>query len=274
MSTVVAPPPSGDRLRRLVGSTAFFAAVLVLLVLYVTMQVPDAKGLRFSQQAFQNIGQILTPVVLMSLFIERATEVIVTSWRNPEAQRLQHEVDVAAGLDRVAAQRALDFYRLKTQRIAFLILATFAVLTAMVGLRAVEPLLVADALNQKLDPGQVRWFHLLDIVVTGLLMAGGADGIHQIVSTFTAFLDSTRDRAAAPAGGGGGQAQAPMPAAPVQQNLAAQNAAAQGAAAQNAAPGPAAPNSVPVQPAAPVVPNPAPAPNAQDDPAGPGEAVG
>jgi hypothetical protein len=237
-----------DLVGRAADQPLVWAVALVALIAYVARAVAGAAWIGFSTEGMNNIGQILAPVVLMSLFIERATEVIISSWRDPAAQHLQHVVDAAEGDSQIFAQRNLDFYRLNTQRIAFALSFTLAVITALVGFRVVEPLLDAKVLEHMRElarssatvRAQLLWLGRLDILLAGLLMAGGADGIHQIVTTFTSFLDSTRDRAAAPAGAAGSsgvQPQAPLASAGVHQNLGAQQQAAQ--------------NPAPSQPAAP-----------------------
>ncbi|MDB4950923.1 MAG: hypothetical protein JWM27_3572 [Gemmatimonadetes bacterium] len=259
---------------RIFSVVTLLIAAFGLLIVYAARETAGAVGLTLSAAGMANVGQVLAPVVLLSLFIERATEVVISSWRDPEAQNLQHLVDAATGDGRVDAQRALDFYRLETQRLAFAMSFTLSVLTALVGLRAIEPLMAQGVVESltKTHPSQQLWFHRIDIVITALLMAGGADGMHQIVTTFSSFLSSTKDRAASPAaapptGAGGAavpsQTQAPMPAASVHQNLATQAAVAAGQApisnaaanaqAQQAAPAVVAPAAAPapVQPVAP-----------------------
>ena len=56
--------------------------------------------------------------------------------------------------------------------------------------------------------GQQSWFRIVDVLITGALVGGGADGLHKIVSIFTDFADSTRGRVA-----GNAPSVAPAPAA-------------------------------------------------------------
>jgi hypothetical protein len=130
-------------------------------------------------------------------------------------------VDVADARSEGPARRALDYYRLETQRLAFLVSFSLALVTSLVGLRVVQPLIDPAALaSMAKEPAyrlQLLWLSRLDILLTGLLIAGGADGIHKIVTTFTAFLDATRNRTAAPEGDRRGS-ETPQPASPVQQN--------------------------------------------------------
>lgn len=228
---MAASPPVTAPGARLVGarapvrltSTATIGVLALIVIAFIASQTAESVGIGFSAVGFSNIGQVLAPAVLMSLFIERATEVVVASWRSPQVQQLQHEIDVAAESGRLQAQRALDFYRLETQRIAFVLSFSLAVISALVGVRVVEPLLDPAAMSairgETRQHSQWIWLRNLDILLTGLLMAGGADGIHRIVTTFTAFLDSIRDRVSATVTSDGGQtAPSPQPAAPVQQH--------------------------------------------------------
>lgn len=67
---------------------------------------------------------------------------------------------------------------------------------AATGLRVLEPLATEAALAEiGAVAGQLFWFRLVDVVLTALLLAGGADGIHQVLK---AFLGRRADLAGAP----------------------------------------------------------------------------
>ena len=198
-TATVAPPATHSAALRLpLGSGLVFAAAALLVVWYVATQTAGAAALQFSQQGLQNIGLVLAPLMAIALFIERAVEVLISAWRDPGAMRLKH--DMAAAPARAAGiKQELDYYRMGTQRLAFLASLTFSLVAAMVGIDAVTPLLQA----LPADASQAAVLRGFDVVVTALLLAGGADGIHQIVTTFTGFLDSTKARMdPAPAGSG------------------------------------------------------------------------
>jgi hypothetical protein len=40
-----------------------------------------------------------------------------------------------------------------------------------------------------------RLFNVLDVLITGAILSGGADAIHKIVATFTTFMEATKMRA-------------------------------------------------------------------------------
>ena len=62
------------------------------------------------------------------------------------------------------------------------------VLAAMVGARALGPFVDVNQLAKGVVwGGQSAWFASVDVLITGGLLAGGADGIHQIVNRFLEF---------------------------------------------------------------------------------------
>ena len=186
--------------RRFVTVVTGAAAVAAAVVVWVANQTAGTAAATFSDGGLQNIAVVLSPLVLIALFIERAVEVVISSWRDHDADVLEQKLKAATdGGDAVSIQHAqlnLNRYKLDTRRLSFIVSLMLALVAGLVGVRAISPLVDAGA--------QGLWFRRFDIVITGLLLAGGADGIHKIVTTFTTFLDSTRKRAEAAAPDAGG----------------------------------------------------------------------
>jgi hypothetical protein len=154
-------------------------------------------GLKIQVQ-IQNVGSILATLALTAAFIERAVEVVITPWRDPEAKERQAAVDKAkAGADEGAldsAKKLLNDYVAETTMYAFIAGFTFGLVGAMVGVRALWPFLEASpgaitAFNG-LTVGQRNTFIIFDVVLSAALMAGGADGIHSVVTAVTSFADA------------------------------------------------------------------------------------
>jgi hypothetical protein len=216
MSTPVTPavpvPAKPTLLDRISQSVWIAAGVALVVIAYVWGETQGTAPLKYTPSALQNIANVLTPLVAISLFIERAVEVVISAWRNQGATDLQNAASSADPAVAAGASQALNLYRARTQKLSFLVSLTLSAVAAMVGVRAVAPL-VQNAPNSGV-------FEMLDVVVTALLLAGGADGIHQIITTFTDFLDSTKSKMnptpAAPAtpAGGGAQGNAGGNAAP------------------------------------------------------------
>jgi hypothetical protein len=167
--------------------------------------IPDPQLLKFSPYALENIGNVLGPLVLVALFIERAVEVLMTVWREPEAQEAESRVTRArevagpdaAATDRGVAAAELDLRRYKAQsrRIAFALTLTLGLFAALLGIRAVQQFLEGGVLPTDITGAQKAAFVRFDMFITAAMIAGGAEGIHRVVSAFTAFADASKKRA-------------------------------------------------------------------------------
>jgi hypothetical protein len=170
-----------------------------------------------------NIGEVFLTLVFVALVIERSTEVYVNTSLEPvkqthldkvraeaakvraartalEAERKSQapaeslltvkEATLAGALQdlekaTVEAEPGLIRIQNKIARRAGLVAAALGVLIALVGVRALHPFL----------PSQVGFggafqeglFEAVDVLVTGALLAGGADGLHKIVERFLKF---------------------------------------------------------------------------------------
>lgn len=196
MSTVISPlvSPTATRspsiVRRTVQSTWVAAGAAAVLLAFVWGQTFGTPALTYQQSALQNLGNVLAPLMAIALFVERAVEVVISSWRNQGAMYLKSAVESASeAVSKAAAEHALAAYRDATQTLAFITGLSFSAIAAMVGVRAIAPLVVV---NRPMD----GVFYAFDVAITALLLAGGADGLHQIVTTFTEFLDSTKAKMA------------------------------------------------------------------------------
>jgi len=183
--------------------------MLVLLALLAVVVVASAGSefYVFNDVTPGAVADLLTPLLLVALFLERAQEVLVTAWRGIGGREIEErirsgETQLAAGpadmklqaAQTVDAARAdLTRYKGDTQRLAFLIGLIAGVLTSAVGIRVLQPLVSWDL---EIVGWQKFLFHFVDIAVTGALLAGGSDGLHKLVSIFTDFFDQTRARIA------------------------------------------------------------------------------
>jgi len=165
--------------------------------------------------AFSNIGPAdvlnrLTPLILTAGFIERAIEVLISPWRDPEASR--HATAIAAAKatpvsdDQAKVQKvqavaeatdSLNVYSGLTKRYAFITGLSLGLIASLAGVSALSPFLAKDALNS-LPAAQHALFAGFDIVLTAALLAGGADGLHSVISAFTSFFGATAQRVSNP----------------------------------------------------------------------------
>jgi hypothetical protein len=165
--------------------------------------------------AFRDFGtadilQLLTGLFVVSLLLERSLEVFVTTWRGPGTADLDLKVgkrrneleeikkvpggnvaDAAANLARAEEERTK--YKSDTQRGALWTGLTFGLLVSAVGVRSLQTL-VDGATLSKASHVQVIGFHLMDVLLTGGLIAGGSEGIHKITQVFTNYMEISAKR--------------------------------------------------------------------------------
>ena len=174
---------------------AAFAASLLALVGYAAFA--RWPGLNFSI-APQDLMTKLSPLLLAAGFIERAVEVLVSPWRDAEADKRQAALDSAKrtadpGQIKVASD-ALHDYRGDTQQYAFGVALLLGFAAAIVGVRALWPLLTTPNLTG-VSGSQQTAFHVVDVFLSAVMVAGGAAGIHSVVTAFTSFFDATGEKA-------------------------------------------------------------------------------
>lgn len=184
------------------------ASILVVLAALATVAVISVRDLApaavpFRQIAPQALLGTLTWLFAVALFIERAVEVIVMVLRDAEADvragavgAEQGRLDEAAkaapavplNLDALhAAQKNLADYRAETKEVALCVGFVLGIAVSLAGIRSFAS--IVDAV-----PAGNWLFSTVDVLVTGAVLAGGSEGVHQMVNVFSNFLASLADR--------------------------------------------------------------------------------
>jgi hypothetical protein len=152
----------------------------------------------------QGVAGLLGALFVISAFIERFLEVFVFAWRGFGGEEINHEIEVSEGIindpnatadERIEAEaaRAANLetkwrYVMRTRSLSFLAAVLLGEAVALLGVRALEPLVELGALTGK----QLELFRTFDIVLTAGLIGGGTDGLHKLTSTITTYLDVTK----------------------------------------------------------------------------------
>ncbi len=181
-----------------------FALVLGVLLLIIVRG--DARALELRPFGVAEASRLLSSLVFIALFVERALEVFVAAWRDPGAderdlalqelqKRLSELQGARASTEDVAqeiqtAVRNQTIYRTETKKIALRSGLALGVIVSAVGFRVLAEL-VSDLPSEGF---QGSAFALVDIFLTGAVIAGGADGIHKIANLYGDFMDSTSKR--------------------------------------------------------------------------------
>jgi hypothetical protein len=135
-----------------------------------------------------DFAQRIVPLFIVALFIERALEVIVTAWRAQEENVRKAMRDTSLGAISPEEKATLVKYKCETQRLALLAGITLGVVVSAVGIRALALFIYPDQI-EALIGWQRPLFTSVDVLVTGALIGGGADGLHKLVKVFTTFFD-------------------------------------------------------------------------------------
>jgi hypothetical protein len=178
----------------------------------------------FGEFSLDKITHMLTFLALISLFLERALEVIIATWRHPgedgfngEIQYYERQIadlknehvgenppkseelsNKISDLAKIKLRRTE--YKSQTKKIALWTALFIGVVISAVGVRALETLLkLTDLTNLPTNQQPIFYagqciFRLFDTLLTGGLIAGGSDGIHKLTNLVTAFLDETQNR--------------------------------------------------------------------------------
>jgi len=168
-------------------------------------KVPDP--LDFKPLTPQVFAGLIGWLFAISLFVERAVEVVVLVFRDSQADLLDEAAAratkaVALLAGAAASKEAMDaaikdantahdqkiIYRAETKEIALLVGFVFGIFVSLAGVRALHGLL-----SDSTPTGTL--FTVADIVVTGAMLAGGSEGIHRMVNAFTSFMDSLSTQA-------------------------------------------------------------------------------
>ncbi len=195
----LAVAPRRIRVHGLVGTllTPYPLAFLLLLLGAGYLATTSHIGaLTFNSQAFLNVAQVLAPLFLVAGFVERAVEVMLTGLRGNESDRLGVEVDHATAYFQVhptpqaaqqlkALQHLLTAFKSDSRELAFLLSTGLGIGAALCGIRGMAGLL-ATTPAQTPSPA----FTTLDILLTGIVIGGGADGIHKIVQPVLDFVQN------------------------------------------------------------------------------------
>jgi hypothetical protein len=201
MSTVT------ERIEHLKPAWKHLFQVPLYLAIFGGLTVTAVYGpevIRFWPFSAAEFLQRITPLFLISLFIERSIEVFVTAWRGPDAAIRNHRIkalrkavsqgkaELEEDLARVCAEK--EQCRSKMQRLAFASSVALGMVISAVGVRALGLFVDATAFGT-LSKMQQTSFNMVDVVLTGAVLGGGSDALHKFVTVFTNFMDRTAKQA-------------------------------------------------------------------------------
>ena len=177
-----------------------FYTVLVCGLLYVLIPI-DPPTL---EPAIVKISiQQLTILIVVALFLERALEVYKLSYLSQEKERLAAQVEhiqlelqvlltngdnspnseaiKAVKLRLFNAQESLRVYKNYMRQNLLRVAIAFSALISLVGVRSLESAFNFPEPESALELFRFYLFRVLDVMLTAGLIAGGSEGIHNVI---------------------------------------------------------------------------------------------
>jgi len=193
-------------MEKLFGMKNLWVSVVILCLIVAGLAILiETKGspnaVEFTTINLPTVLKVFGGLFMVALMIERALEVIVSVLRDADAELLKLSVTAGAtalqnaekttppnqsNIDKLQthlteAQKKLTAYRVDTKETSYCISFVLGTLVSLVGVRGLNALL-QNAPTSGL-------FTLVDVVVTGAVLAGGSDGIHQMISAAVDFFN-------------------------------------------------------------------------------------
>ena len=180
-------------------------AALVVLLVAASKLAPQALELKKPEDL--NFVSLLGTLFIIALLAERTLEVLLTTFRGPEADSqdrgIKAQTDAIAALeaaappDKNAVEKAnqhlrdlsekRESYRMTTRSIALWAGLFAGVLVSAIGIRVLQQL-VADP---PCDGSRAATlFTVADVLLTGCLIAGGSDGIHKMSELYNSTINA------------------------------------------------------------------------------------
>ncbi len=140
------------------------------------------RDLSFREGELMNLIMSLS---VMAVFMERAVEAILVPIRTPDRQQIEQDIetlraDLADGADATSLlkekEHELATYRLNTARYAYWLSYALGMAVSLVGVRALSGLVELKNFRAM----QQNLFGLVDVIITGGVIAGGSAAVDKM----------------------------------------------------------------------------------------------
>lgn len=182
-----------------------FAVLILLFILSLPFWLsPQTVHFKKDFSVKLIINQLLI-LLLIALFLERALDVFLTTWRAQKSEELENDINKiqkkleskpgktnsnqTKELEQKSKQKLI--YRAETRKIALWSGLILGILISAAGVRTISNFFIIKHLNSV----QKNLFIFLDVFMTGGLISGGSDGIHKITEFLRNFLETSTYKA-------------------------------------------------------------------------------
>ncbi len=168
--------------------------LLLILITLLIAAVLKPLGIPFGVFDIAAALKILTILFVIFLFQERALDVFLTIIRAPDSEEMKRKLEKLKNEPESPErykviedlEKKLSDYKIATRNLAMKLGYFLGFIIAMIGIRSLEPMIDLDHFV-KISSIQQSAFRVVDVFITGGLLAGGSDGIHKIIEILRDF---------------------------------------------------------------------------------------
>ena len=134
---------------------------------------------------WEDYSSLLTNLAFIAIVLERFIEVFLGTVRTSAKRDIQEKIRLATDVsEKVQAETELERYRAQTATHAMRLAFVLGLIASLAGIRTLA--LLFDAVE--LVGFQAFLFHLMDILLTAGLVAGGSKAINQVTDLFGSHI--------------------------------------------------------------------------------------
>lgn len=183
-----------------------FAGIILLIAGASFWLAPGAIGAVEIKP--ETVLSLLGLVFVITLFVERAQEVVLTNWRARGSEALDLKIlslerQLSRPKNTPNSDQSLEplyieleqhrieklNYRSRTRVLAMRLGVIFGIAVSMAGVRTLGVFVPVHTLLS-FDMVQQIIFHSVDVIITGGVIAGGSDGIHKMAELYRVFVET------------------------------------------------------------------------------------
>ena len=185
--------------------------VIIITVILAASIYYFLQPISFNDNALTDALKMLGYLFVISLIMERAIEVFLSTWRGGEADLKDLEIQKLTGqlneltdaneetgkIDKIRSdleslKKERTEYRIKSRAIALWTGLIFGIIVAGIGIHTLGALV---DMEKVVYYPQLIALRTIDIVLTGSMLAGGSEAINKIMKVYTTFMQTTVDKA-------------------------------------------------------------------------------
>jgi len=169
-------------------------AIVAVAAFILNNNISEFRTIDISSFDFSKIFGLLGSIAFISLLVERASEIFMIDPKKEEKENLKREVQSLTKRNVLSPEEAevktqkatqLKVYQDDRRKKVSLFAFTLGILIAMFGVRILTNLIENP---ESMNVVQSKFINIIDMVLTGCVIAGGSEGIHYIIKIFGNFM--------------------------------------------------------------------------------------